>query len=365
MYIKELIEFNENTENNEELVDIWRTNTNTITKYTEWDEKVLKIRKECIVKPGKQRKRKKTCISKNLNILQKARERVKNELKKSNDEDEKKLLKVNERSLNVAIENETKIEESKKRIKVISDLEKNGGISSGSFWQVKKKMEHGKKEMVCAIKTVTGKMITEKEEMKKEYIRFYKELLNVCDADDKTEKMVAEMMEQIKKLDQLKDHKNIERTEFEEVTSKLKKNKARDLQGWENEMIIYGGEKLQESLMMMINEIRKTALIPDEWKEIKIKSLYKNKGSIHELKNRRGIFISSVPSKLVEKIILNENDEVIDSNTTESQCGGKKGRGTSDQLFITYRIIEYHNVIGQDLNILFVDAEKCFGKLWL
>ena len=52
-------------------------------------------------------------------------------------------------------------------------------------------------------------------------------------------------------------------------------------------------------------------------------------------------------------------------NISESQCGGKKERGVSDQLFIVYRLIEYNKAIGSGTSVVFVDAEKCFDNLWL
>ena len=56
---------------------------------------------------------------------------------------------------------------------------------------------------------------------------------------------------------------------------------------------------------------------------------------------------------------------MIDEGISESQCGGRKKRSTTDQLFIMYRIIEYNKHIGDETYVTFVDAEKCFDKLWL
>ena len=61
MSVKELIEFNEKTDRNEELVEVWRSNQTTVAKYTEWNERVLKIRKECIIKQ-KKKDRKRVCL---------------------------------------------------------------------------------------------------------------------------------------------------------------------------------------------------------------------------------------------------------------------------------------------------------------
>ena len=77
-----------------------------------------------------------------------------------------------------------------------------------------------------------------------------------------------------------------------------------------------------------------------------VKSIHKNKGSRHEMKNRRGIFLTNIMGKVCEKILLKQNEEIIDSNTSESQCGKRKNRGVQDHIFTVYRTIEYNQYIG-------------------
>ena len=103
----------------------------------------------------------------------------------------------------------------------------------------------------------------------------------------------------------------------------------------------------------------------EEWKEVQIKSIYKNKGKKDEMKNQRGIFITSNMSKLCEKVIKERNREKLEKKITRFQNGATKGRGARDNLMILQAIMDYNRQIGNNVYILITDAVKCFDKLWL
>ena len=114
-----------------------------------------------------------------------------------------------------------------------------------------------------------------------------------------------------------------------------------------------------------MNEIMKLRTIPKEWRDVKIKSIYKKKGKKQHLANQRGLFITSIIAKVLQKIIYNRNIGTIDSNLSPYQSGGRKEHSTIDNLFIVQAAIDYYRYIEQDLYIIVIDAEKCFDKLWL
>ena len=89
------------------------------------------------------------------------------------------------------------------------------------------------------------------------------------------------------------------------------------------------------------------------------------KGDRAEMKNRRGLFLTNIISKLFEKVLANRNRERIEQSISPNQCGGIKNRGTVDHLFTMRAIIDYYRVLNKDLYLFFGDLEKCFDKLWL
>ena len=147
------------------------------------------------------------------------------------------------------------------------------------------------------------------------------------------------------------------------IKANLKNRKTADIENWRYEYIKYAGKDLQDSLIHMINEVMETKQIPNQWKYMKIKSIYKKKGQRQCMKNQRGLFFTNVISKVVERMIYNRNQNR--NGVSKYQCGSLKKRSTIDNLFVLHGAIDYHRFLKKDLFIAFIDAEKCFDKLWL
>ena len=120
---------------------------------------------------------------------------------------------------------------------------------------------------------------------------------------------------------------------------------------------------MEASIKKMANKILKEASIPQQWNRMKIKSIIKNKGSRKELKNRRGLFLTSIPSKVFERILMNGTKNMI--KIDEHQLGGRKGRSTKDNLIVMMAILERNRELNVNTYMVFADAMKCFDKLWL
>mgnify|MGYP001800030716 CR=1 FL=1 len=69
-----------------------------------------------------------------------------------------------------------------------------------------------------------------------------------------------------------------------------------------------------------------------------IKSIFKNKGSTADIKNRRGLFLTSVVGKLFEKVIMMKIEGTV--KTSEYQNGGRKGRSTKDNWLAMMALID-------------------------
>eukprot|EP00112_Aurelia_sp_Birch-Aquarium-sp1_P022626 Seg6436.2 transcript_id=Seg6436.2/GoldUCD/mRNA.D3Y31 product="Transposon TX1 putative 149 kDa protein" protein_id=Seg6436.2/GoldUCD/D3Y31 len=197
----------------------------------------------------------------------------------------------------------------------------------------------------------------------------YKELLETPKATTKIEIDAEEKVERVKKgCEKLADSRTIEKFRIEDLQSintNLKNRKAADIESWRYEYIKYAGKDLQESLIRMINEVMDVKQIPIQWKDMKIKSIYKKKSQRQSIKNQRGLFLTNVISKVVERLIYNRKQTIIRNGVSEYQCGSLKKRSTIDNLFVLQGAIDYQRYLKKDLFIGFIDAEKCFDKLWL
>ena len=86
-------------------------------------------------------------------------------------------------------------------------------------------------------------------------------------------------------------------------------------------MIIYGGKEMELSIKKLFNAILQKISIPNESEMMKIKCIYKSKGPRKQLKNRSGLCITDIISKLFEKTFKEKIEDNI--QISEQQCGGK------------------------------------------
>ena len=119
-----------------------------------------------------------------------------------------------------------------------------------------------------------------------------------------------------------------------------------------------------KSLVILYNTIQTTGWIPQQWNEVKIKSLHK-KGPTSDLNNKRGIFLANILYKTFERIIIGRNEVQIEELLSNHQCGSRKGVSTVDNIMLMSALIERNKSLGKNTYIFYADAVKCFDKLWL
>ena len=68
--------------------------------------------------------------------------------------------------------------------------------------------------------------------------------------------------------------------EYQIVKKGLKPRKAPDQQRWRYEYVKYGGKDFDESILKMVNEMVTNWVIPEQWEEMIIKAISKNKGDL-------------------------------------------------------------------------------------
>ena len=119
----------------------------------------------------------------------------------------------------------------------------------------------------------------------------------------------------------------------------------------------------------LLQKIWKQEKIPKNWKKGLIIKIAK-KGNLKDCKNSRGITLLSVVGKILGRIIIDRIRRGIDSRLRKEQAGYRRGRGTTEQVFILRNIIEQVNEWQATLHLTFVDFEKAFDSvhresLWL
>lgn len=326
--------------------------------YTKWNKRILEIKNQCevVIKKKKHSRTVRELI------------RIKRTLKIEYNKTKTEKLRKRKELITKHIHEEKTTAYAKKVKNTIEALRRNGGgMKEETFWEFRKKFIGKKEESRITMKDEKGNIKDEKEDILNIYKDFYSKLFlkeNSTTTEEKEqEKRVTDKLKTILADAEHQAPLKIEEKEVKNAIKKLKRNKARDREGWNNEMILEGGEEMVKSLTAIFNEVCKQECIPDEWEKMKIKSIYKNKGSRMEMKNRRGIFLTNIVSKLYEKVIMNKTKEHI--KISKYQNGGQEGRSIKDNWIAIMAVMDMNRRLKRDTHMLFADAVKCFDKLWL
>ena len=117
-----------------------------------------------------------------------------------------------------------------------------------------------------------------------------------------------------------------------------------------------------EKIHQLMKNIWKHEKIPKSWMWGLIIKLAK-KRNIKDCKNWRGITLLSVVEKILCRIIIDRIRNGIDCRLRKEQAGYRKGKGTTEQVFILRNIIEQVNEWQATLYLNFIDFEKAFDSI--
>ncbi len=345
----------------ENISKIWDGEGCMQEKYTAWKTTVENIKARCETKLKAKRKN----ISKQGRLARKMRNALKKQRKELVNEDEREELQVKIAQLKDEISTEEKQSKVRKIRKVVEEIRSYGGhLNGGAFQKLKKKLTRRKIDSAHAVLDKTGKRIEEHEEIKDVYLEYYQGLLNrrppESTKEQERESEVNELFGRIMKVADKQEPMQVTEEEVGPILRKLKKKKAKDADGWVNEMLIYGGDEMVKSVTKMTNLILKDLIVPDQWNRMMIYSIHK-KGDMKKLTNKRGLFLTNIVSKAFEKIL----DFKVEFEYDPGQNGGKKRRGVIDDWIILMATRDKNRLLKQNTYIFFADLVKCFDRLWL
>ena len=215
-----------------------------------------------------------------------------------------------------------------------------------------------------------GNILTSDKAIKERALEAYTERLeankmedNLSNLEDVTNKLCEERM----KLVQSNKSDPWDMDDLLTVLKKLGKDKARDADGFCNELFKeeVAGNDLLKAVLKLMNLIKEKQTYPKAMEKCNITSLHK-KGSKNDFANYRGIFRLSVLRSILDTLIYNSSYETIDSNLTDGNVGCRKRRGCRDNMFVISAISNsVVNGKSEPIQVQVTDVEKCFDKMWL
>ena len=111
---------------------------------------------------------------------------------------------------------------------------------------------------------------------------------------------------------------------------------------------------------MLLCQCWQERAVPQDTRDAKIITLFKNKGERSGCDNYRGVSLLSVIDKVFAKVILIRLQKLAERVYPESQCGFRAGRSTIDMVFILRQLQENCREQQMPLYIAFIDLTKAF-----
>ena len=251
--------------------------------------------------------------------------------------------------------------------KAIEQLSKDDRLSPNAFWKLKKKLNLNT-EVGTSVTLKNGCEVfgesTIQEAYRDEFIHrlrrrrinedlqvYEKQTYAICDM------YIKEGMTNHEKID-------FSENKLVKVIKKLKRNKAPGPDGLPAEVFIHAGSELIKSIIGMFNNVKVNSSVPTKWNMVRIKTLYKNKGSPKDLENYRGVFLTPTISKLCERYLMSESGSKIE-NISKFQGGSRPNRSASHQLFLVRACVDHAKYLKISIFITLYDFKQCFDSMWL
>ena len=227
-------------------------------------------------------------------------------------------------------------ERQKEKIQnTLENLTVNNTFSPNSFWNLCKKAKK-KGETGTSVETDEGIELYGEEMIQNAYENEFKHRLRKREIDGdlknyeaRTEKLCELYLED----DKLEKNPPYTQDELDKVRSHLKKGKSPGRDNLPAEVYIVGGNKLQKSTLKLLNKIKEENGMPQQWTQVQISTMYKNKGKRKKLVNQRGIFLKQVLSKIYGKLNMNRAADAMES-INKCQAGGMRNRSTADPTYL-------------------------------
>ena len=316
---------------------------------------------------GRPRRKKKPWISEKSWKLVEQRENINKEIIGTKSERIKKQLKIKYKEKDKETKRSIKLDKKKWIEDIASKAEEASKKQHmKTLYGLTKTLCNERPRQSNSVMDKRGNLINGKKAEQERWTEYFKEVLNREDPINPiTEEEEVELKDMIEEIDTQEPTPG----EVREVIKGLQNGKAPGIDSITAELLKADIEFSTQKVHQLLQKIWQQEKIPMNWKKGLIIKLAK-KGNLKDCKNSRGITLLSVVGKILGRIIIDRIRRGIDSRLRKEQAGYRRGRGTTEQVFILRNIIEQVNEWQATLHLTFVDFEKAFDSvhresLWL
>jgi hypothetical protein len=223
------------------------------------------------------------------------------------------------------------------------------------------KAVYGPREAGSApVKSLDGLTLTDRAKILERWMEHFRSVLNQQSTFDESVLLEIPQWPPASHLDEVPTA-----DEFQKAISQMANGKAPGTDGIPAEILKHCSASLLPYLIDLIESVWNAAAVPQDFKDAIIVHIYKRKGDRSCCDNHRGISLLSVAGKVLARVLLNRlSDHVYQSDViSESQCGFRTARGTTDMIFAARQIQEKCREQHRDLYTVFIDLTKAFDSV--
>ena len=151
--------------------------------------------------------------------------------------------------------------------------------------------------------------------------------------------------------------------DLQTALSKLKRDKAPGPDSVPNELFSLFDRDLEIELLAFYNKVLVNGIVPDDWKEATVVSIFQGKGADTEVENYRPISLLNTVYKIFAAMLQSRLATLSEAKLRQNQFGFRSGRGTRHPLFILCRSMEWAKMTNHSLHYLFLDWKQAFDSL--
>ena len=233
-------------------------------------------------------------------------------------------------------------------------LSSDTGNIKGMYDGIKKALGPTRK-ITAPLKSKTGEIIQDKGKQMERWVEHYSELYS---RQNSVTAAALNAVESLPMMAELDEKPSVE--ELKKAIKCLASGKAPGNDGIPPEVIKCGDNVLVQHLHDLLCQCWDEGAVPQDMRDAKIVTLYKNKGDRSDCNNYRGISLLSIVGKVFARVLLHRLQKLADKVYPESQCGFRTGRSTIDMIFSLRQLQEKCREQHKPLFLAFIDLTKAF-----
>ena len=178
------------------------------------------------------------------------------------------------------------------------------------------------------LKSSSGAIITDKGQQMERWVEHYSDLYS---RENTMSPAALDVIECLPTMDELDSEPSVE--DLSKAIDSLASGKAPGNDGIPPELIKHCKTTLLLPLHEVLCQCWQEGAVPQDTRDSKIITLYKNKGERSDCNNYRGISLLSIVGKVFARVILIRLQKLAERIYPESQCGFRAERSTIDMVF--------------------------------